>query len=86
MAQVAGVYPQPYAQASKPLNEEKYRVLGGRLDAERAARIVGIVYIALSVLSLNPITLILGVCVVQGTRKQKTGLYLPFLILHVSRY
>jgi hypothetical protein len=67
--------------------EEDYTVFcccGSRKRADEAAHIVGWVSLVLSVLSLNPISLVVSLCVVYAKERQKPGLYLPFLVVHVS--
>lgn len=77
-------YSDPHAYPM--LNEEEYQVrfCCSHFHAERAAYAIGIFVCVLSVLSLNPIGFALGICVVMAVRKEKPGLYLPYLILHVS--
>jgi len=67
-------------------DEEEYRVrcCCSCIHAEQAAYAIGMLMCVFSVCSLNPIGFVLGFCVVMAVKKERPGLYLPYLYFHVG--
>lgn len=57
-----------------------------RNRADDAAQIAGWICLVFSVVTLNPINFVAAVCVIYAKERQKPGLYLPLLVMHVSTF
>jgi len=55
------------------------------MRVDEAAHIVGWVYMIVSIVVLNPLGFVAALDLVFAKEKEKPGLYLPFLMFHVSR-